>query len=520
MRLVICLLSLCLVVSAAQAEEVLVNGGFETPDSDWTITGTDGQWRTDNVHQGTYSIVLGKSNNDGSAYQTTAHNIVAGNTYTIDFYMTISTAGRPLTAQLYYEDAGVQTDIPGWSVSISSTDTSNGTWDQGTGEFVAAAGADYVGKPIGVRFHGAWNWTFLDTVSLTSEVTTTEVPSIVTQPADQSVLLGDPAEFTVDAVNSATGDSTGLTYQWKKVLDGTNDPNVATTQALSFPSVALTDEGSYYCVVTAPGGTVTSETAALTVQRLVAHWTMDQADFVDGAYIDVSGNGNDALVGGTIDSSVFVPGANGDPAGAVSIVSDPNAYATAGTFDPGTTPTISAWVNLDAGVTTDTCITAKDGTTGWDNARWDFVVQPTDDAIWINTSPSNIGTGSLLDLDPAGQWQHFVITYEADETVTIYKNGVAELVYTRTVGPDTDGVVSIGARDDGSIPLGGILDDVRIYNYPLTASDVAQLYVNEVGGEVCALAPVMDFNDDCEVNIADFAIFAAQWLDSGIISAN
>lgn len=84
----------------------------------------------------------------------------------------------------------------------------------------------------------------------TTPVTTTaaatlalvDPPVITGQPGDQTVGEGAPASFTV----SATGGGT-LSYQWRV----RNAPIVGATSAtLLIPAAALTDEGSYSCIVT------------------------------------------------------------------------------------------------------------------------------------------------------------------------------------------------------------------------------------------------------------------------------
>ena len=59
----------------------------------------------------------------------------------------------------------------------------------------------------------------------------------------------------------------------------------------------------------------------------------------------------------------------------------------------------------------------------------------------------------------------------------------------------------------------GDMDDFRIYNYPLDGYEVAELYTTLAGGEICVELPMGDFNEDCKVDILDFAVFASQWLE-------
>lgn len=86
---------------------------------------------------------------------------------------------------------------------------------------------------------------------------TTEPPTIFTHPAPATVVLGEPATMNVVASGAGT-----LAYRWEKggqVVPG------ATTDTLTIPAVALTDDGDYRAVVTSEFGTATSRPAKLTV---------------------------------------------------------------------------------------------------------------------------------------------------------------------------------------------------------------------------------------------------------------
>ncbi len=88
-------------------------------------------------------------------------------------------------------------------------------------------------------------------------VNTAVIPtSIVTQPAAQSVVEGQPVTFAVAA------QGTFLTYQWQK---GGADIVGATSATLVIGGAQLADAGDYTVVVSGADGTVTSAVATLTV---------------------------------------------------------------------------------------------------------------------------------------------------------------------------------------------------------------------------------------------------------------
>jgi hypothetical protein len=94
-------------------------------------------------------------------------------------------------------------------------------------------------------------------------------PTITTQPANQSVVAGLTAKFTVAASGSPTP-----AYQWQKSTDsGVTWTNVvgATVASYTTPATILADNGTKFrCVATNSAGSATSNNATLTVSVTVA----------------------------------------------------------------------------------------------------------------------------------------------------------------------------------------------------------------------------------------------------------
>ena len=83
-------------------------------------------------------------------------------------------------------------------------------------------------------------------------------PSIATQPADQRVVVGTVATFSVMANGTAP-----LSYQWQK---GQTPISGATASSYTTPAVALSDDGAtFQVVVSNSAGVMTSSAAKLTV---------------------------------------------------------------------------------------------------------------------------------------------------------------------------------------------------------------------------------------------------------------
>jgi hypothetical protein len=93
--------------------------------------------------------------------------------------------------------------------------------------------------------------------NLTVQQPSGTAPSIVSNPESATVAGGSPVSFSVSAEGTAP-----LTYQWQR---GTANITGAVSQTYSISSVSSTDAGSYRCIVSNAYGSVTSQSASLTV---------------------------------------------------------------------------------------------------------------------------------------------------------------------------------------------------------------------------------------------------------------
>jgi len=320
-------------------------------------------------------------------------------------------------------------------------------------------------------------------------------------------------------------------------VDSLGSDTFVTTLAIANASTA--DEGLYYCYLENTSGSdnaVLSAAAALAVKRPVAHWTLDLADLQQGQYLDISGEGHHADPNIVPDSSAFVDGVDpAETAEGLDLAAAPAAAADSGQWIPSLYTgevTISAWTNW-AGP----------------NSRWQGVVSNRVGAppaahnffIEIRNDNGRLQVGGIPGAGdvqvsplPVDEWAHLAITIRAGEIV-IYRNGMP--LATNTAGqavPQNLVPLFIGAlnRDAAEIallnPFHGVLDDVRIYNYAMTGTQVADLYYDALEIAVClnpndvslqfdvAGAGPEGNEPDCRVSLADFAAFAQTWLNCGL----
>ena len=135
-----------------------------------------------------------------------------------------------------------------------------------------------------------------------------------------------------------------------------------------------------------------------------------------------------------------------------------NQYVSASLAVASTPFSVSCWVYVLSYT-----IGAAAISTG-NNTNWFLQIGGTDQ--W------QFEAATSLSAAPIGVWQHLVGT-DNGTTAVIYINGVQIGSTAHSFGASTS--VNFGRRSDGNY-FHGYIDDVRIYNRTLSASDVVQLY--------------------------------------------
>jgi hypothetical protein len=144
--------------------------------------------------------------------------------------------------------------------------------------------------------------------------------------------------------------------------------------------------------------------------------------------------------------------------------------------------TFEAWVNVNSSATTSNAII--DYGANAVGSRNTFMVNASNGLSFISGGTNaNIGTGS--NVITSGQWTHVAFVLD-NGTGYLYINGVQAgtgsltSVNTPTTGTD----VRIGQRvSGGSIPFSGSIDEVRIWDYARTATEIS----NDMNDEFCTI---------------------------------
>lgn len=149
------------------------------------------------------------------------------------------------------------------TLSVLATNATGYQWKKDGENIPSATSATYTKQSVAPSDAGSYTCVVTGEggTSVTSDaatVTVNALPVITQQPSSQTINEGGNISLSVTATG-ATG------YQWKK--DGSDIPS-ATNATYSKSGALPADAGSYTCVVTGAGGSVTSNPATITVNAL------------------------------------------------------------------------------------------------------------------------------------------------------------------------------------------------------------------------------------------------------------
>lgn len=388
-----------------------------------------------------------------------------------------------------------------------------------------------------------------------------EVWSFVMVPATVSVTAVAPAYNAVDAGSNLVLTVEGSavdTYQWYKI----GDPDVAlsdgddyggvNTDTLTIYDVQLADEGYYYCFVenSLPSSASNRDTGPgrVLTKRLMNHYAMESMDY------EVNPNGitPDAVSGfdmkmASNDTGADVPvlEANTVPGLAGSTYSlkfnnpranpaDPNNVdAQYAQIDEGTVVayqdiTISAWVYSSGGSNWNRIVDFGNNTSNYIFLCLNPGSVNNSVRFAVNVGGTEQSVTSAAGAVPLNEWT-FVTATLSENTGRLYVNGERVAVNTGltnnpiSFAPTTQNWLARSQWGEGDGYFNGMLDDLKIWNYGLSAQAIGHEYLMTVTDEpwVCdweawqadTLMVALDINDDCKVDMVDFAAFAGKWLE-------
>jgi hypothetical protein len=283
------------------------------------------------------------------------------------------------------------------------------------------------------------------------------------EPTYQIVQAGATAVFNVIAAGAQS-------YTWYKQgnsnpLTNGGDISGANSNTLQIANVEIGDEGRYYCVVTKSGSSnLSSRPASLMVLRttpqLVGHWKFDN-------------NANDSVGpnhGTVTGSAAYTTGQTGQCI--VLDAADDHVTLPAGIANTNDI-TVAAWVYWNGGSQWQRIFDFGTGTTQY------MFLTPSSGGNTLRFAIKNGGSEQIVQTASqltSGQWVHLAVTL-GGSTATLYVNGAAAAASSSiTINPSdfNPAYNYIGDSQFISDPLfNGRIDDFRIYNFALTADQVA-----------------------------------------------
>jgi len=207
---------------------------------------------------------------------------------------------------------------------------------------------------------------------------------------------------------------------------------------------------------------------------LVGYWPLNEG--AGDTTADMSGNGHD----GTLHNGAtwISPGFIGN--GAVNIDGNAGSRVSVGTWDPGEQLTLATWARWtgEQNKAERTGLIGKRDSWSADGMKWFSEVTISGQIRMRNytqTVSSPAGTMTAL----IDEWAHIAITFDGT-TVIIYLNGEEVGSGPFSLGPNETAGMGLGCKAGGSNSnqeiFSGDLDEARIYNRPLSVTDVQQLF--------------------------------------------
>lgn len=353
-------------------------------------------------------------------------------------------------------------------------------------------------------------WTFKTLLS---------VPVITDQPVSVLADAGTTAQFQIGFESISVPQ-----FAWYKSVDASNntiddDVLISTdSDVLTLPNVQLLDEGFYYCIVTNGSGTsVRSNAAGLKLKQLLA-WYQFENNGLDSA------GTNHALPVPSMNYAEGIVTAEGqayaaEPNGLNYFALTTDSYPKAGLGNGLTHFTYSCWVKLSSGQGGVLLGTLNTGT----NTGLRFSINTTDGSIscFIRQNSNVSRSVNIHNLPIADNEWHYVTVTNNGTQLVAYFDGLAQgnAAFNLTDFAAWEYpvyVLAINSRGTDDQRFRGKADDLRIYNYALSADEIVRAYYEVTGKKVCVDKPALDLNNNCVVDMPDLAMLAASWLESGL----
>jgi hypothetical protein len=242
---------------------------------------------------------------------------------------------------------------------------------------------------------------------------------------------------------------------------------------------------------------------------------------------DVSGSGHDGTINrrfGVLADATWTEADGGAPGFGRGLGLYQGGAVQLGTWDPGESFTLTAWVNWERSTNALHMLISKRDGYASSVMRWQWSVRedngPLDPRDELRMEWSGPSTNTLVETAIPDVWQHYAVTSEANagsdgikEVWKLYIDGVLQELreggteYEKASQGPLDVPMQIGAIEAPKTNqwLNGIIDEVSIWDETLTQEQIQDIMMNGALPPACDL--LGDMNDDGDVNGLDVAPF-------------
>ncbi len=311
---------------------------------------------------------------------------------------------------------------------------------------------------------------------------------IVRQPASTTVSVGGTVQLSVEATNPVP--TAQLAFQWFK--DGVLLPGATKTE-LDLGVLEPTEIGNYTVTVDDGSRTITSSAATVNLQGVDAGlWRGLIAYYpLDGDNRDSTRFGDEMVPYGTV---TFLPVGRRPESGAVRVQGVDGFLVGPDRSWPGaaTPRTVSMWFKPDVASATASTILSLGGL---EDCAQRFSVQlpAAQNGIRFDGGDCTNGVRSrtFSSASLAGKWSQATLTYDGT-SVRAYLNGLPlGSAYAVPLNTDATGLLVLGNMlGTDTEGFSGWVDDVRVYNRALTATEVRNLFNFENSGVAPSLPQI------------------------------